>query len=318
MKDEFDDLLSILQDDDQPLPVARLKELSDLDSTHLSRLRTAWSSIPDKRRQRLIVELGRLADRSIEVTFERVNRFAMGDHLPEIRRRAIQNLWECDDLALAQPLMTVLCEDASAEVRAAAAAALGPYVFLGETEEIPAELLHRIEEALLGAYASDSAQAVRVSCLESLGYSSREEIPELIRSAYASGVEEVMRSALCAMGRSADDPWSPMVLAELTSASPALRLEAARAAGELELREAVPGLIDLLEDVHDDVRRAAIWSLGELGGDEAKAALARLAEEAKDEAEAALLEEALQNLDFVDGTHDLFLFNLDEPGDLST
>jgi HEAT repeat protein len=318
MNDEFDDLLSILQDDGQPLPLARLKELSDLDSKHLSRLRSAWSRIPDKRRQRLIVEIGQLADRSIEVTFERVNRFAMGDDLPEIRRRAIQNLWECDDPALARPLITALGEDASAEVRAAAAAALGPFVFFGETEEIPAELLHRIEEALLAAHASDSAQAVRLSCLESLGYSSRKEVATLIRAAYASGVEDIMRSALCAMGRSADDPWSPMVLAELTSASPALRLEAARAAGELELREAVPGLVDLLEDVHDDVRRAAIWSLGELGGEEAKAALARLAEDAKDEGEVALLQEALENLDFVDGTRDLFLFNFDEPGDLLT
>jgi HEAT repeat protein len=108
------------------------------------------------------------------------------------------------------------------------------------------------------------------------------------------------------------------VIHELMSPAPVLRLEAARAAGELDLQDAVPSLIDLLEDVDDDVRRAAIWSLGQLGGAAANEALLRLLDRAEDEDEIELLEDALGNLAFVDGTRDFLMFDFDDSEDGSS
>jgi HEAT repeat protein len=318
MAAKFDDLLESLQDSSRPLPNERLPELSDLDAQPMQRLSAAWPRIADDRRRALVEALGRLADDRIEFTFERINRFAMDDPLPEIRAQAIRNLWECEDPALVGPLLHALAGDADTEVRAAASSALGAYLFLGETESLPAGMLPRIEEGLLAAAASDRADDVRRRALESLGYSSRREVPGLIEEAYASDEQPWRRSSLVAMGRSASKPWGPKVIHELTSPAPVLRLEAARAAGELDLQDAVPSLIDLLEDVDDDVRRAAIWSLGQLGGAAANEALLRLLDRAEDEDEIELLEDALGNLAFVDGTRDFLMFDFDDSEDGSS
>lgn len=311
----FHDLLALLQDGERRIPIHRLSELSDLDAAHMAQLRAVWQSIPTARRESLIADLGRLADEHIELTFERINRLALGDPSAEVRQQAIRNLWECEEPDLVPPLLAALASDPQAAVRSAAASALGAFVLLGEVEAIAADLLRRIEEGLLLAAKSDQAADVRGASVESLGYSSRREVPPLIEAAYASREESSKRSALLAMGRSAEKPWAPHVMAELNSPSPVLRLEAVRAAGELELQEAVPTLIDLLEDANEAVRRAAIWSLGQLGGRDANEALNRLLEQTEDESEVELLEDALENLAFVDGTRDFLLFDFDEHED---
>jgi len=59
------------------------------------------------------------------------------------------------------------------------------------------------------------------------------------------------------------------------------------------------------------VRRAAIWSLGQLGGDVARQVLGDLLESSEDTAETQIVQDALDNLAFVDGTRDLLMFDLD-------
>jgi HEAT repeat protein len=314
MTPPLEELLAILQDDTKPLPVERLSELSDLDAAGIALVQTAWVAISPERREALMGELGRLADEHFELAFERINRHALSDARPAVRRLAIQNLWECESPDLVPHLLRALTSDGTSDVRAAAAKALGSFVYLGEVEALAADYLHRIEEALLRSAREDEECTARRLALESLGFSSREEVPVLIREAYASGDEALRKSALLAMGRSANKAWGPQVLSELTSASPILRTEAAKAAGELELQEALPGLLDLLEDVNDEARRAAIWSLGQLGGTQASEALTRLIDQAEDKEEIEFLEDALENLAFVDGTRDFPLLDFDEPG----
>ena len=308
----LDDLLTDLRDETRPLAQARLEALSDLDRAELQRFRLAWEAIPAARRAALITRLHALADEKIELTFERIHRLALSDPEPEVRRLAILGLWECEDPALARPLLRALADDPAAAVRTEAAAALSAFVVLGELDRLPGDLLHRIEQGLLQAASHDGAPEVQRACVQALGYSSREEVPDLIRAAYAREGEAWKRCALSAMGRSADAPWAPIVLAELLNPAPALRLEAARAAGELELRQALPHLLDLLDDAQESIRRAAIWSLGQIGGDAAARALTRLLRRAEDEDEIDLLDRALENLAFVDGARDLVLFDLDD------
>jgi len=119
-------------------------------------------------------------------------------------------------------------------------------------------------------------------------------------------------SALFAMGRTADNVWAPQILAELERGAPPLRFEAARAAGELELAEAVPALQQLIEEGDIQCREAAIWSLGQIGGDAARTTLLKLLEETDDEEEVDFIEDALDNLAFTDGTADFFLFDFAE------
>jgi len=317
MTTSFEQLLEILSDEAQQLPLSSLAELSDLDTDRTEQLFEIWEHLSDERRRALINELGRQAEQRIDLAFEPIYRLAISDPDAEVRKDAISNLWECEDPALVPPFMAALTQDPAPEVRAAAANALGLFVWLGEIEQLAKELLCQIEQGLLTALAQDLDKDVRRCSLESLGFSSRSEVPALIEQAYNSGDEALIQSALLAMGRSVSIQWQSQVLTELYNPSPSIRLEAARAAGELELQESTESLIDLMDDVDEQVRAAAIWSLGQLGGEDAADALILLLDSAEEEDLIELIEEAIDHLAFVDNTRDFLLKDFDDPKDFS-
>lgn len=317
MTTSFEQLLEILSDEAQPLPLSDLAELSDLDTDRTAQFSEIWEHLSNERRRTLIIEFGRQAEQRIDLLFEPINRSAISDPDAEVRKGAINNLWECEDPTLVPPFLAVLTHDPASEVRATAAKALGLFVWLGEIEQLVKELLGQIEQGLLTAIVQDPDEEVRRRSLESLGFSSRSEVPALIEQAYNSGDEALVQSALLAMGRSVSDQWGPQVLTKLHNPAPYIRLEAARAAGELELRESIESLIDLLDDVDKQVRAAAIWSLGQLGGEDAADALLLLLDSAEGEHLTELIEEAIDHLAFVDNTRNFLLIDVDDPEDFS-
>jgi len=311
MQSGFVGLLELLGNEAYPLEPASLTALSDLDDVRLAQFRSAWGGFGTKRRHSILLQLGELANSKIELSFEAVNRFALQDSDPPSRAQAIGNLWESEDPQLARQLLDMLSADQVTEVRKAAAEALGSFVLLAETEDLAEQLRLEIEQGLLKAVRSDPSKEVREGCLQSLGFSTRDEVPELIEMAYSSGESSSLRAALRAMSRSADSRWAPLVMAKLQDPEPGARFEAVQAAGELDIREASEELVDLLEDVDDRIRKAAIWSLSQVGGSIAIAALEQLQESAS-ESEAQLIQDALDNLEFEDGARELFRLNFDD------
>ena len=307
----FVELLNTLGNEAQPLEASKLTELSDLDALHLAKFAEAWEGFGANRRHSILLALGDLANSKIELTFEAINRMVLADPDPRLRAQAIGNLWESEDPQLARQLLDKLRTDPAEEVRRAAAVALGSFVLLAETQDLEAQLRLEIEQVLLEAVRSDPSLKVRDCSLESLGYSTREEVPELIEQAYASGQGSSLRAALRAMARSADSRWAAFVMPKLQDPEPEIRLEAVQAAGELDLREASDELVDLLEDVDERIQKAAIWSLSQVGGSIATAALEQLQESASDSS-AELIQDALDNLAFEDEARDLFTLNLDD------
>jgi len=315
MEDSFVDLLQSLTNDTELVDGVRLAELSDLDTERLESFSATWEHLPHERRQALLKELGLIANAQIELTFEAINRFALNDAEAPVRQQAIENLWEGEAPGLARRFVQILRDDPHPVVRGAAGKALGAFVFIAETRELDIGIQQEVEEALLHAAGSDSSREVRDLCLRSLGYSSRPEVPNLIEEAFASVGESRIAAALCAMARSANEAWGENVLAHLHDGSPIIRLEAIRAAGEIGLSEGVPELIELLEDEDEPVRRASIWSLSQIGGMKASEILNSLAETELNEDEQETLQDAIDNLVFADGAHDIYSFDQDDVQD---
>ena len=317
MEHSFVDLLQSLTNDAKPVAGVRLAELSDLDAERLGNFVSVWERLPPDRRQAILEELGLMADAQIELTFEAINRLGLDDSESSVRQQAIENLWECEDPGLASNFLTLLEEDTVAEVRASAGKALGVFILIGETRELDPGVQHELEEGLLRGARSDSSSGVRDLCLQSLGYSSRPEVANLIEEAYAARNETRLATALRAMARSANPIWGEIVIARLHDPSPQIRHEAVRAAGDIRLPEGILDLIELLEDVDESVRRAAVWSLSQIGGPQATEALNSIAKEDLDEGERELLRDAINNLDFAESALLLFTFDPDDPRDLS-
>lgn len=310
----FKQVILALLDQESIFPPAYLQRFSDLEDSELGNLRAAWPQIEPSRRRALLEDLEELADIDTLVLFDGVAQIALTDPEPPVRAIAIRLLWDSEDLDLVPFLLKTLASDPSAEVRAEAASGLGSFVYKGELEEIPAPLLHQIEDALLGVMAGSDETIVRRRALESLGFSSRPEVPALIRTAYNAKDPDWVVSSLYAMGRSYDQAWESSVRRELRSPNASIQVEAIEAAGELTLESTRRILLDLLEEEGSDteVRAAAIWSLSQIGGEEVRETLEKMLEESEDDEEAELLENALDNLSLTEQIQpQLDFFNID-------
>lgn len=317
METSFKTLLDILSDESQEIPTDELNLLSDIDVDRLDLFAKVWHTFPTQRKQALILELGALADANIELSYAPINLIGLRDDDPEVRMYSIRNLWEYDDPDLVPELIQVLSDDSSPQVRAAAAKALGNYMLLGAVRDLSPQLVEQIEVCLVAGLEDYDTPEIRQNCIESLGYSSSESISAIIETAYSSTDEDLKLSAIVAMGRTANSDWAPIIIEELDSHSPTIRAEAARSAGELEARETIDPLIDLLDDVDVVVRGNAVWALGLIGGDRAKAALENYDVSTEDDEFLTILSDAIDHLAFVNGSLKLLIPDLDQAEDTS-
>lgn len=308
----FQTLLKSLLDESVSLNPRLLYRLSDLDANELAMLKNTWPQLPLWRRQALMEELEELGIADDLLSFEAIGRHAITDPDPKVRLEAVRLLWEFEAMDLIPIFLHLLESDPEVDVRAAAATALGQFIYLAEIDKIPSASQFTLEDRLLQIISGDEAAEVRRHALESISFSSRDEIAPLIETAFSSGDLDWVASALVAMGRSMDRRWEEDVLSMLDHKVPSLRAEAARAAGELEIPEAVTSLIDLAEDTDENVRMAAIWSLSQIGGEKARRTLNQLILKSEEDDEIDYLESALDNLAFTEGLDPFSLLGFPE------
>ena len=294
----FQELIDALLDLDKPFPPRFLYLLSDLEKTDLKKLAVIWDQLPTWRRQGLIEDLAELNERDYLLSYNDLCRFTVKDEDPKVRLSSVKVLEQYDLNSLIPLFLDLLSNDNDEQVRAAAAHALGRFVYLGEIDEINTSTLREIEDKLLQTTMGEEEFQIRREAFESLGYSSREEVQPLIEEAYNSEKKEWVSSALFAMARSANKRWRPQVMEKIESDFPIIRCEAARAAGELEIREAIPYLLDLLDDPDEDIRLASIWALSQIGGEGVHERMEQMLDEAETSEHQDYLELALDNLEF--------------------
>jgi HEAT repeat protein len=314
-------VIEALLDDNRMLSVNFLPRFSDLEPVDLHQLKEAWSRIQPDRRLALLIELEDLAEIDTLVNFDAIGEFALADPDARVRAAAIRLLWEDQDPQLIPIYIQLMEEDEDEQVRAAAAGALGLYVYLGELEEIPEDEKTLFESKLLQVMASSESSDIRRNALTSLGYSGREEVPALIQAAFDTGDRHWVASSLQAMGRSVDQRWTKAVLSKIDHPITEIQYEAVRSAGHLEIKAARQPLLRMIEEpdeVTDEVRTAAIWSLSQIGGEDVRALIENLIDESEDDDVTEYLESALENLEFTDGfpLFDMFDFDKDSPDNI--
>ena len=311
----FQTVLDALLADRKEFPRRYLQEFSDIGALELKTLLDVWPQVKPSRKLTLLEELDALAETDTLVSFDDFARALLTDPEPDVRTRAIRLLDEYEDPKVVPSYLDMLKSDSDLDVRVEAANALHLFVDLGELEEIPADIYHQVEDALLAAAASEDNLRVRRASLESLGYSSRPEVSTLIESAFHREDPAWQASSLVAMGRSADDRWSDAVTRSLVHVDDRIRKAAVQAAGELSLQAARPILLKMLGEEEDaDILSSVIWSLSQIGGEDVRTYLENLLDQLEDDEQIAFLEEALDNLAFTEDLErfDLLAFDPDE------
>jgi HEAT repeat protein len=313
-KNSFQDVLDILLDSKKPISPGHLKLYSDLDPDSLRLFSKAWPNIPPKRKLLLLDKLVEHFDEDTLVSYEEIGKSLLNDPDAEVRTRAIRLLIESEDPKLVDKILGIFLNDAESAPRMAALKLLGEFLLLGEYEKISEDLERKIEDALISVIRDEGNADLRRRSLEILGFSSRMEIPTLIESAFERSDPAWVASALRAMGHSQDERWNEDVTSKLLDEETPVKAAAVEAAGTLGIQESVLVLIQLLDDEEEDedVAAAAIWSLSQIGGDEARAYLVGLADQTEDEELADLLEEAIENLDFLEDLNNFDLLALED------
>lgn len=313
----FSEILASLADTEHPFPPRLLRGFSDLTPRNLRELAEVWPDLPALRKQGILEDLEEITEHDTLVCFDDLARAVITDPDPMVRVLALRLLWECEDSKLVPVITEIMRDDPDEAARATAASLLGRFVYLGELDQVPDAIKIPLIKNLLEVVSGEDLPQVRLRALEALGYSGHARVPDLIRTAYASNNTLWVASALCAMGRSADDQWADLVLDKIDSGDAEIRYEAIRAAGELELTSALDQLFSVLEDEdHDsEIRLAAIWSLSQVGGTEVKEKLEGLLEEAETDEETEWIEKALENLDLNGNAENLDFFDFKPPQD---
>lgn len=315
----FQSVLNALTNPDANFPSRFLKEFSDLAPGQLDALKKAWPQVSPDRQRDLLRDLNNAYREDNLLSFHDVAKVFLDDPDALARAQAVRLLEETNDVRLLPRLIELGANDPDLGVRAETATILGEFVRLGELEQIPAKLKEPIEDLLLTAAREARNTYLQRAALESLGYSSRPEVAELLESAFERPDPHWAASALLAMSRSADTRWLPQVLVGLAHEDTQVRLIAAQAAGELELKGARQVLLSMLDEEEDDeVLEAVIWSLSQIGGGDVRTYLQALLDAADDDDIIEFLEEALTNLSFTEDVEgfDMMAYDPDELDEL--
>lgn len=273
--------------------------LANLTEADLPRVREVWGTLPLEARQKLLQQLVDVSETNFELDYRLLGWMTLDDEDAESRATAIELLWEDERLALMDRLIEIAQWDESVQVRASAATALGRFILLGELGDLPERETVRAQDIVVNLLSDqDEDVEVRRRALESIANCGHEIVVEAIEEAFDSDDPRMQASAVFAMGRTYDTRWNKFVLREISNPDPAVRYEAARASGELEIEEAVPHLARLAQGRDREIKEVAIWALGEIGGSYALRVLGSLADAAEKDEDEDLLEaidEALGN-----------------------
>ncbi len=126
------DIIADLADSDKPIVDSGLAELSDLNPGELRLFNQVWERIEPNRRQQIIYRLVELAEDNIDLSFDAIFKRCLKDPNEEVRRKAIEGLWENEEASFIEPLINLMEQDSSVRVREAAAIALGRFAMLAE------------------------------------------------------------------------------------------------------------------------------------------------------------------------------------------
>ncbi len=316
LRTPFQSILDSFREEDKDLPRPLLQRFSDLDPASLKAFLETWPDVPLKRKKLFLASLLALLDSDTLVSFDALGRSLLSDPDAVVRAGALRLLSESDDPKLIPILINIMQVDQEIQPRTEAAALLGEFVMLGELEELPQDKQRLTEQALLSVASGNEPAELQRSALEALGYSSRPEVEALITSAFHRQDPDWIKSALVAMGRSSDERWEDDVLGTLLNENPRIRRAAVEAAGQLNLDDAGLILIRLLDDEDDEqVIAAAVWSLSEIGGEDARVYLQALLDRATDPEQIDFIEDALDNLTFTDELNQFDLMAYDPEAD---
>jgi len=261
-----------------------------------------WPSLDPEERALIARHLLSTSRDDFHVDYTVLFTAMLDDPDPVVRSSAVDGLWERNDIRLMRRFAALLSSDGSARVRSRSAAALGRFVELAQLGRLDEDLTGPVLQQLIDVAADESEDVdVRRRAMEAAAYAEVPDVELLIEAAHASSERALRAGALRAMGNSADTRWAGAVVDGLYDSDLEVCLEAAHAAGELAVVDAVPALIGLACGDQRVLQMEAIWALGEIGGRDARRTLEGLLQEVDEDDQLQAIDDALATMALLEG-----------------
>ncbi len=262
-----------------PIPKqSELIALSSLNAEEARQFEERIGQVDEGRRIELARGLNELCEDQAELDLEPAMVALAGDESSEVRRLAASSLWESVSANTVRLVLRLAQSDRNLRVREAALISLANYALAYEVGKLRTTLGEELKAALQDMVSDEEEPLlIRRRSLEAIGVFNEQPVRELVKWGFAHHDREVKISAVYAMGRSADDFWLPEVMQALSSTDGEVCFEAARAAGEIELTQAVSRLTELANDEDREVSTSAAFALASIATEEAVLALRQLA-----------------------------------------
>ena len=219
--------------------------LSDLSPEHLAELRAALSGLETEKRIAFFEQMIRTDLKYLEYDFTPIAEIGLDDENGEIRTVSIRMLGYEDSREIGRKLLRAAVNDPEPKARIAAIDILGQYMMEAEFgERIPVS-----EKALidtLDKLMDDENPGIRLAAMVAYAVSETDRVKEKISNCFQRNQREDLIAALNAARISLSDDWNRSVLKHIRHSDEDVCLEAIRAAGALQLREALPALYEII------------------------------------------------------------------------
>lgn len=313
----FDEIIENLKDGGATLSSKQIMRLSGLYPNELATLKQNWSKFHTQRIKGVLEDMELLTEDYPGVDFSEIFFLGLDDSNDEVVIVSIEGLWDEEKIEIGRKALTILHANPAPSLHVALSilSLLGEFIILAELDKIPASLANEIKTDIQTIYKNSPNESLRQRALEVLAGASDIDLDEAIDKAIHDFNDDWIRSALIAIGKSGKTTWNDYVFDNLDSPLEDLRIEAIRAAGELELQDAISELYANTKDGLKEIRMASAWSLSNYSDKNIQNTLQDMLENVEDEEEQALIEDAIDNhlvssemmsLDFLefDGTDD--------------
>ena len=276
----FDDVLKMVREQPEKVFSRYARMLSDLNHERTEKLRSVLLEMSAPSRNIFFSGMHEAYPEYYEYNYAPIAEIGLDDPEGEIRAVCINTLSLEDSREIAARLLRAAEEDPSEIAQIAAIRVLGQYMFSSALEEqipIPEERLHEALERLI----ENKKPSIRREAVISYAISETKRVNEIIRGYLAGNDRDELIAALRAVGLSMNESFAKSVLELINHEDDDIRLEAIRAAGMLQLKEALPALYAVLsrfDQITPDMLLTTVNAVAEIGDESSVDVLETLGE----------------------------------------
>lgn len=263
----FDNVLQMVREAPESVFARYARMLSDLNAEKAAKLRSVLEEMPAMRRIAFFNAMEDLAMEFFEYDFAPIAVIGLEAPEGEIRAISISTLSLDDSREVGAKILNAAENDPDEQAQVAAVNVLGQYMFDEMIEEpipVSSKKLHSVLEKLI----EHKNPAIRRAAVIAYAISETDRINEIIAGYLAGNDREELVTALRAIRISLNEDRDKSVLELIRHEDEEVVTEAVRAAGALQLREALPALYEIIsrfDHISPDLLLAAANAVAEIG-----------------------------------------------------